>query len=1028
MKSVLKKITAMLMVIVQLFILNSVVAFGAEGNTEPLNDNTNIELAVSWLESVQNDDYSWGSSSLINNTFEVIELLNQLKLNKDFSNTFTWLENVNIDNNNDELSRMLRISDDKIEYLSKILDSQNIDGGFGLNGDYKSDVLDSLLVLEAFNSIKYVENQEKVLNLISYLLSCQNEDGGWGYNNKSGSNTILTARIGLAISDYLHSNFLSSQTGDEAFSKAEEYLIENDSDEITKQTFEKKLYRYMFLNRKDGIANDDEFVVSIANIQNDNGSFYNDVHLTVLATLLLAKSQEKSNTVLDIENMQINLDSNCCFVDNEYEGNAEIEILYKTNANINCQLKMSLLDGENIIKTSEYSILLQSEKTSFSGKVLSFNILESEEKDYVIKAELFNGIEKVSESNITFHVKDKSLMTEVLLIQTDIPWRSNANTTVLNNLGISYDKVTAAQAIDMDLSKYRLIIVANDQTNNTYRELFSIKDKLNTFVYNGGTLLYGVCDSGWAQGMSDPKIPGDIEIGPVTYANNNFIVDNTHPIVTAELSDGIELTDSCLYNNYASHRYFNADSLPVGTNIIFNTGNVEQPTLVEYPIGKGVVIASALTWEHAYSNCGTNIFGHKALDDLFLYAYNIVFVDTSFDVLSNINTDKESYNISENVKIHLEGITTAFQCRANGVVEILDYNNNIVAIVNDKIAAKLVATQNWEKELVWEIPNVIAGEYKVRITWFSEDDILCSEETAFNIISNGEILNTVKANKQEYTKNDKISIENKIFNTSSNKIETDLLLNAKVVDLQGNVIKTFEIPVSEISTASVLSFNNILDANELDVGSYKIITSVLKNNDEISSAFTTFNVVNKDLIQAVSGQITAQKQSEEKQKLDYFIQNTGEWDIVDANVLIRIYEANTFNFVAEFSDDANIDIGEILKLEKLIDTKELPDGNYLVILDVITETGEEISLASSGFIVERDNTLPNTDQPTINIGDENIPLIKPDKLKNDVVEKSENPKTEDKTQNNLLLSITICVYLSILSFKGKQKLMKKSKS
>ena len=131
-------------------------------------------------------------------------------------------------------------------------------------------------------------------------------------------------------------------------------------------------------------------------------------------------------------------------------------------------------------------------------------------------------------------------------------------------------------------------------------------------------------------------------IGEVDYIYNNYIADPTHPIVNAELSDGIPLTNEQLYNKYASHRYFDVSTLPENTKVILTAGE-NKPTLIEYPIGKGVVIGSTLTWEHSYNN-SSNCFGRRAFDDLLLYAYNIVFVDEDINFTSDIYKQKAVFN------------------------------------------------------------------------------------------------------------------------------------------------------------------------------------------------------------------------------------------------------------------------------------------------------------------------------------------------------------------------------------------------
>lgn len=245
------------------------------------------------------------------------------------------------------------------------------------------------------------------------------------------------------------------------------------------------------------------------------------------------------------------------------------------------------------------------------------------------------------------NVKKKTMLTavapdntpkQVLLIQDVLPWNSDANEQVLNQIGLSYSTVTIETAATLTLQNYKLIIIANDQEDSFYRQLSSLRTTLEKYVINGGTLIYGVCDSGWSDGMSDLLISGDVKLQPVAYRYNNYINDPKNPIVTDILSEKDPLTNSDLYNNYCSHRCFDKSSLPYDADIIFYANDITEPTLVQYPIGSGTVIASGLTWEHCWQY-QHGAFGRKALDDLFLYGYSLATNATADSNTASLGTD-----------------------------------------------------------------------------------------------------------------------------------------------------------------------------------------------------------------------------------------------------------------------------------------------------------------------------------------------------------------------------------------------------
>ncbi|SFS07419.1 DUF6531 domain-containing protein [Anaeromicropila populeti] len=311
---------------------------------------------------------------------------------------------------------------------------------------------------------------------------------------------------------------------------------------------------------------------------------------------------------------------------------------------------LSLLMIVNMIPTSAYASEIEDDQMMIADGMNTAIAPEANETD---------SIEYItSENNLgTYSLRASQTQADVLLIKNKNPWDSSANENVLSELGISYQVVTVENVANMDLSNYRLIIVANDQIDSFYRTLSQIRTELELFVMNGGTLLYGICDAGWGGGHSDLLIPGDIQLGPVDYQHYNYIADASHPVVTGLLTNETPLTNSQLYNNYASHRYFQVSSLPVDANIILNAGE-SKPTLIEYPIGKGIVIASALTWEHSYSHFTSN-FGRKAFDDLLLYAFMVS------KIVSEIN---------KNPDLGYDSLVKGLTCTAGDPVNVANGN------------------------------------------------------------------------------------------------------------------------------------------------------------------------------------------------------------------------------------------------------------------------------------------------------------------------------------------------------------------
>lgn len=289
----------------------------------------------------------------------------------------------------------------------------------------------------------------------------------------------------------------------------------------------------------------------------------------------------------------------------------------------------------------------------------------------------------------------------VLLIQDTLPWSSNANEVILNRLNVPYDKVTSQDFISkVDLTQYGVVIFANDQRFSAYENYEEFKEYLTKFAEVGGVIVFGACDNGWADGALTADLPGGVEKGPKCYTHYNHISvedgGDSHPIVTGELSDGTPILDEDLVGTYCSHAYFIENTLPAGSRVILRDSTNNAPTLVEYPLENGRVIASGLTWEFSYDHVGEILQGGyrcgdyavKNMDDLFLYAIRV----------SNIQVDElhrlEEYRLNANAHhiivsdqdstaipnatVNVDG--TDYTTDENGSVAIHDFGKKTVKI------------------------------------------------------------------------------------------------------------------------------------------------------------------------------------------------------------------------------------------------------------------------------------------------------------------------------------------------------------
>lgn len=222
-------------------------------------------------------------------------------------------------------------------------------------------------------------------------------------------------------------------------------------------------------------------------------------------------------------------------------------------------------------------------------------------------------------------------MPKILLIEDVNPWSSTKHIVMLQLLG-EVDKISSSQVLSTELQQYDIVILSNDQISSTYQNYTGFKANLEEYVKNGGFLLFGACDQGWNAGSLITPLPGEVKKIHVNESNNK-IADFNHPIVTGELTNQNSLTDGDLHGNYCSHTSFEESTLPVHSKIILRDPN-GNPTLVEYPLGNGVVMASGLTWEHNLEMANPSTFSEKALKDLYVYLISSAAKEFFFDIAS----------------------------------------------------------------------------------------------------------------------------------------------------------------------------------------------------------------------------------------------------------------------------------------------------------------------------------------------------------------------------------------------------------
>lgn len=162
----------------------------------------NIEDGVSWLMNNQRPDGSWMDlpQTAGRDTAEAVQLLRNFDAaDQSYANGLLWLAGVDADNI-DYLAREIDVlanaGENSAALLNKLVSKQNPDGGWGSDGVYMSNPIDTSFALKGLSATGLAD-AAVVAKAVEYLKSKQNSDGSWssdfGHGDVEATASVLSA-------------------------------------------------------------------------------------------------------------------------------------------------------------------------------------------------------------------------------------------------------------------------------------------------------------------------------------------------------------------------------------------------------------------------------------------------------------------------------------------------------------------------------------------------------------------------------------------------------------------------------------------------------------------------------------------------------------------------------------------------------------------------------------------------------------------------------------------------------------------
>ncbi len=349
-----------------------------------------IEKAADYLYS--NGGKEKGSF-FINSRLEAATVL-KIYSNKDKNEINKWF-NGDIKTSDIDLKARLSMAKLDSESLDELFKNQNNDGGFGLSDEYESDILDSILVLEALNVYKF-KYDERSIQLVNYIARQMNSDGTYSYTKNTASDDILTAMALYSVSRFMNENNITSDLTSGMRSKVRDSLIPKYSSSFTEENLEEKLYISLALDEANSLNDYEEFISSLEKIQNEDGSFYNDIHLTSLVIWVLGNMD--TDNLINIYDIAISNTSQAYYgIDNNID--VDYTVYFDAKMDSKYEMKAIIKNGDRVIAESEpEEVTFLKNDNKLTGKISGLVINENSDDGIKVYIQIMEGDKIIKES------------------------------------------------------------------------------------------------------------------------------------------------------------------------------------------------------------------------------------------------------------------------------------------------------------------------------------------------------------------------------------------------------------------------------------------------------------------------------------------------------------------------------------------------------------------------------------------------------------------------------------------------------
>lgn len=429
--------------------------------------------AVEWLEKAVGQAYE----DAIEEFHKKCEIAKIFRMyNVSFSEDLSqYLKQIEPVYNTDWMARYYGATGNE-DVFKKLFAMQNGDGGFGLDENYSSETYDSYLA--AVNCVSMdTENIEpnKIKQYFVETLDLSEEE-----MVKGQKIDILRFMLSHAGKGSEKKTLLTQ------FKILYDEAVAYSAEKPNTDNFEWILKSWMLLAQNNKLAHMEAKIELLEKIQREDGSFDGSVEHTCLALECLKTIKEAVKRKLGIDECRLIPGTDVLYAGNDGKVDVRLCLGYSTILDTDITIRTEIICDAEKITEKENTYMLSESKSEDETRLFIFDFDTSKPCIYHLNSVIYDEEgRKLGTASEQLRVIPKGEGADICLIETVLPWNYSSNTRLLNQLELPFDKVSVSKAREMDLSRYHLIIIANDQNNSSYNQLAQMDAQLTEYVCKG---------------------------------------------------------------------------------------------------------------------------------------------------------------------------------------------------------------------------------------------------------------------------------------------------------------------------------------------------------------------------------------------------------------------------------------------------------------------------------------------------------------------------------------------------------------